>query len=361
MVVITGCGWMTPLSAGSIDEVLRAARELGTGGGTKEVVKPAHSAPSVGRAIWAIPDERVSDYPSLSKELQRDKGAWMTAAALEHACADAAIVVASVDSTRVGLVLGCGLAGQIGMISFANEVRQQSARFVSPIHFPQTVGNYIAGALARGCDIRGPNVTLASGPASGLDALVEACGLLANGQADVVLAGGTEPLIAELADGFSETDIPLSEGACLFVLESASHAAGRGARPLAAVKNWRYTQASSGEDETHAGMGQAAKPRDGATSIVSVAGTREIGAICIEHWIGRCIGAWGAAAVAAAIGAAGQHTVPVVESSRPASVSVRSFAVEEIRGEDGTVSASVIADADGGHRTVLELQIPQQD
>ncbi len=186
-IVLTGCGWVTPFAADSISDVLAAARQP---------------------ACWTVPDERLDDFPDLSNELKHDRGAWMTAVALEHACRSASVELKSLDSGRVGLVLGCGLAGQLGMIDFADEVRQQSPRFVSPIHFPQTVGNYIAGALARGYDIRGPNITLASGATSGLDAIVEACSLLACGSADLVFAGGTEQLSKALAEGLSELGAP---------------------------------------------------------------------------------------------------------------------------------------------------------
>ena len=57
------------------------------------------------------------------------------------------------------------------MIRFAEEVRAQSPRFVSPIHFPETVGNYLAAALARGFGFRGPNLTLA-GDSAGMEAVV---------------------------------------------------------------------------------------------------------------------------------------------------------------------------------------------
>ncbi len=361
-VVITGCGWMTPFSAGSIDEVLTKTRQVQKAGwprgtGSADTTRPSASGRPI---LWTIAEERLSEYPALSKELQRDKGGWITAVAFEHACADAGIGLNSLDSTRVGLVLGCGLAGQVGMITFANEVRQQSARFVSPIHFPQTVGNYIAGALARAYDIRGPNMTLASGSASGLEAIIEACSLLTSAQADVVLAGGTELLTDDLAAGFGESDVALGEGACLFVLELANHAAVRGAPVVAAVRAWKHMPATPGEHQTYTDDPETSKGRPSTGSITSVAGVRQVSAICIEHWIGRCFGALGAAAAAAAIGAARQHDVPVIDSidsSGPGAMSARSFPIEELRGQDGTVRATIIADADGALQTVLELTI----
>lgn len=331
-IVLTGCGWVTAFAAGSIADVLTGA-------------PAARFAPSPEAPYWAVPDERLDDYPDLARELKRDKGAWLTAAALEHARRQASLEPGSLEPERVGMVLGCALAGQLGMIEFANEVRQQSPRFVSPIHFPQTVGNYIAGALARAYLIRGPNATLSCGSASGLDAIVEGASLLAGGAADVVFAGGTETLSKELTLGFAEPDATFSEGACFFVMEKYDRAAARGVTPLAVVTRPQQGQAAGGA------------PPNPAGAVVSVAGLRLGGAILIEHWTGRCFAAAGAAAVAAAIGAAAGRELPLVDPSDSTAVAVGALPVDALPVTDGALRAVVVADAD--HRCLLELALPR--
>ena len=296
---------------------------------------------------WAVPKKRLDDYPDVPREIQRDKGSWVTAIALGHALRQAAIGQDAPAAERLGLVLGCGLAGQLGMIDFANEVREQSARFVSPIHFPQTVGNYIAGALARGYGIRGPNLTLASGRASGLDAIVEARELLDNGSADVVIAGGTDVLSKELAQGLAEPGALLSEGACLFVLESAERAAARGIVPLAML---------AGRDQPPGGH-SAPSP---ATAILSTPSTRHPGAIFIEHWIGRCPGAAGAASVAAAIGAAGGYEVPTIDPADIDSVVVQRVTATAPPETAEAVPALVFTEIAMAKGTTLGLAIPRK-
>jgi len=326
-VVLTGCGWVTPFAAGSIATVLAAAPSICHWNATDE-------------GYWAVSEDVLADTPVLSKELKSNKGAGMTAVALEHARLEARLCPESVPPQRVGLVLGCALAGQIGMIDFADEVRDQTARFVSPIHFPQTVGNYIAGALARGYDIRGPNATIAGGVASGLDALIQACRLLRGDEADVVFAGGTDSVSRSLALGLNELDPGsprFSEGACLFVLERAADAGTRAVAPLATVTNSGH---AAGDDTV------VARAPD---SIVSTAGIRRSGAILIEHWVGRCFAALGAAAVAAAIGAATGAPVPRAADAQ-------SVSIETIRCPTPT-KAAIIADADGAHATTLELSV----
>ncbi|MFH1110824.1 MAG: beta-ketoacyl synthase N-terminal-like domain-containing protein [Planctomycetota bacterium] len=398
-IVITGCGWVTPFAAGSIEAVLQAAA--------------GRTAPSaISEGYWPVPDQLLEGYPDLSSECRNDPGAWLTAVAFELARRDSSFLPGSVPAERVGLVLGNALAGQSGMIDFANDVREQSARFVSPIRFPQTVGNYIAGALARAYDVRGPNSTIANGPASGLDAVVEACSLLTAGKADVVFAGGTERLTPALAMGLAESGVMFSDGACLFVLERREHAVGRDATALATIVPLECVleplSPTGGSDEPTEGqtsrprregpggseggvrglsdallecipeplspaggegrvrgfqdalsVGQPGSPSSKSTR--SLAGSREPGAICIEHWTGRCLGALGAAAVAAAIGAARGLPVPYVSDADSTVVAARTLTdkpcTEPRRvGRDGHVV--VRAYSDGGPPTMIELAVP---
>lgn len=201
------------------------------------------------------------------------------------------------------MVLGCALAGQLGMIGFAQEVRSQSARFVSPLHFPQTVGNYAAGALARSFHIRGPNLTVARGVASGLEAVVAGCRIIRDGLADVVLAGGADTFVDALIPALREESQDLAEGACWFVLERVGARAGWGMKPrapLAFVTSWRETRIDAGgatpKSTTPLPHGSPAVPRR------SIAGAREVGAVHLESVTGNNLAASGAATVMGGIG-----------------------------------------------------------
>lgn len=291
-IVISGCGWITPCAAGNVEVVLAAGR----------------SGAVSAEGYQAIPDEILPEDAAVeferTPELKQDRGARVAGMALHLARVDAGITVGDAgkdaratiggwDGTRTGLILGCGLAGQMGMLQFADEVRAQSPRFVSPIHFPQTVGNYIAGALSRAFDLRGPNLTLAGGIGSGLDAVGEAARIIRAGDADLIFAGGVEVLSPELARTFEGDDLPLSEGACLFAIEPRSCAEARGGRILATLC-----------------PEHRAKDDPLRTDIISAARHDLKNAITIATWIGRCHGALGAAAIAAAIGAARGLAVP---------------------------------------------------
>ncbi len=201
-ILVAGCGMTTPWATGVGRDIL-----AGRSRGTRDTTQP----------FDVVSEECRDRYPDLGAELKRDKGAWMTAVAIRHALEDAGISLTDFDPQRVGLALGSAFAGQLGMIAFAEEVRDQSPRFVSPINFPKTVGNYVAGAMARAFKFTGPNVTVASGAASGLAAIACACGVLADRDADVMIAGGYDLLSEALVRGMSEKH-PYAEGACTYVL-----------------------------------------------------------------------------------------------------------------------------------------------
>lgn len=280
--VITGCGWVTPRAAGEIDTVLQAYASLGF-----EALPASRYEP--------IPPEIFSPFTNLPAEAAKEDAVRLVAVALEIAWKQAGLTASSYLSERKGLVLGCAFAGVSGMIDFANDVRTQSTRFVSPIRFPQTVGNYICGALARGYDFRGPASTIACGSASSLECIREGCALLASGQADVVVAGGTELLTPGIAEGLNQPGVRFSDGACLFVLENEGPANERGAKVLASIPGEEFP-------------GTDAKPSNDRN--VAVAGFFLEGAISIELLTGRNLGAGGATALAAAIGSANGQVVP---------------------------------------------------
>lgn len=337
-ITLTGCGWVTPFAAGTIDEVLTAARKLST-----------LATPQDG--YWAVPNEQCVDPSKVSNEIKRDKGAWITASALQHACRSAGLNLEEAESQRVGLILGSAFAGQLGMIRFAEEVRSQSPRFVSPIHFPQTVGNYIAGAIARAYGITGPNSTVATGAASGLDAIVEAKSILNTGMADIVIAGGMDTLSDDLTNGLAEPGVCFSEGACLFVLERADHAKRRGVRLLASL------------DADPIPGSPTALPAGASGIILSTVLRRCPDAVFMEHWIGRCFGSLGAAAVAGAIGAGSGASVPFADPDRGETICVRPVSPELLQSANAPLRAVVTADADGlGARQVrVDLAFPPQD
>ncbi len=162
------------------------------------------------------------------------------------------------DPMRVGIVFGSAIGGLIGIVEQAETLRDRGPGRVSP-HFIQNVlVDSASGQLAISLGIKGPNYAPVSACATGSHAVGEAAEIIRRGDADAILAGGTEACIHPLIlAGFTamrglaaeERDPPrasrpfdatragfvMGEGACVLVLEELEAAQARGAKLYAEV------------------------------------------------------------------------------------------------------------------------------
>lgn len=139
------------------------------------------------------------------------------------------------DPERRGVSLGTAYGPLDSMLNMTARVQQKGLRFGSPMIFTHAFINTPSALIAIEYDLRGPNMTHALGDASSAAALSYALTMMRAGRADLMLVGGAEslaePLVAAMdAAGFEGA---LGEGAAILVLETAEHAAARGATPLA--------------------------------------------------------------------------------------------------------------------------------
>jgi 3-oxoacyl-[acyl-carrier-protein] synthase II len=153
-----------------------------------------------------------------------------------------------VEPERIGVVLGTGIGGLETLEREARAWIDRGDRAVSPHFVPMMMPNAAAAAVAMRFGLRGPGFSVASACATGGHAIGEAKRMLERGEADVVVAGGTEAALTGLCiaafrslgalskvgisrpfdanrDGFI-----MGEGAGVVILESAEHAKARGAR-----------------------------------------------------------------------------------------------------------------------------------
>jgi beta-ketoacyl-acyl-carrier-protein synthase II len=191
------------------------------------------------------------------KELRRfDRNVVLALGAAKEAVADADLN--GYDPMRVGIVFGSAIGGLIGIVEQAEMLRDRGADRVSP-HFIQNVlVDSASGQLAISLGIRGPNYAPVSACATGSHAVGEGAEIIRRGDADAILAGGTEACIHPLIlAGFTamrglaaeEEDPPrasrpfdatragfvMGEGACALVLEELEGARARGAPLYAEV------------------------------------------------------------------------------------------------------------------------------
>ncbi|MER7457030.1 beta-ketoacyl synthase N-terminal-like domain-containing protein [Micromonospora sp. NPDC126480] len=149
----------------------------------------------------------------------------------------AAYDLADVPAARRGVVLGSALASLDSYLAVSGgSLAGAKPHFIDHNLMPPGIMNYTSSQAAIRFDLRGPNVTVTSGRATGLTALGCARRLVAAGRADAVLAGAFEalsPRRLRLEAAADRAPALAGEGCCVFLLEAAATAERAGRRVLA--------------------------------------------------------------------------------------------------------------------------------
>ena len=251
-VAITGLGAVSPLGldASSTWESAVAGR---SGVGWIQTFDPSGFPVRIAGEVKGFdPETAVS-----AKEARRlERNVLLAVAAAREAWADAAL--GTVDPERVGVLVGSAIGGIPGVATQLDTLRERGWERVSPFFLPSVLVDSASGQIAIELGLRGPNYAPVSACATGSHAVGEAAEIIRRGDADLVLAGGTESCIHPLVlAGFcamrglvAEEEDPtrasrpfdaeragfvMGEGACVLVVENAERARARGARIYAEV------------------------------------------------------------------------------------------------------------------------------
>lgn len=247
-VVITGLGATTPLG-GDVPSTWAAALAGQSGARTFDNDWAAtYELPVTFAAQLRVPPSEVLSRPEIKR---MDPSAQYAMVALREAWADASRP--EVEPTRLGAVVSSGIGGIWTTLDAWDTLQQKGARRVLPMTVPMLMPNSPAAYVGLELGAQAGAHALVSACASGAEAIGYAAEMIRTGRADVVVAGGTEaaihpmPIAAFAASRTLSTrnDDPqaasrpydverdgfvLGEGAGIVVLESAAHAAARGAR-----------------------------------------------------------------------------------------------------------------------------------
>jgi 3-oxoacyl-[acyl-carrier-protein] synthase II len=251
-VVVTGLGAITPVG-NTAPETWRAAVAGESG---IDWIR-AFDADGLPVRVAAEVKDFVPDGLVSPKELRRlDRNVLLALAAGNEAVADANLN--GYDPMRVGILFGSAIGGFIGIMEQGDVMRERGPDRVSPYFIPNVLVDAASGQLAISLGIRGPNYAPVSACATGSHAVGEGAELIRRGDADAILAGGTEACIHPLIlAGFTamrglaaEDEHPpnasrpfdatragfvMGEGACVLVLEDLDKARARGAQIYAEV------------------------------------------------------------------------------------------------------------------------------
>lgn len=197
------------------------------------------------------------------KEARRnDRYAHFGMAASKIAAKHASLDPEAVDSDRFGVLIASGIGGMDTIEKQSRVLFERGPRRVSPFMIPSLIANMAAGIVAIDFKARGPNYSIVSACASSTHAIGEAARIIRDGDADIMIAGGSEASITPLSyAGFcsmkamstSRNDDPekasrpfetardgfvMGEGAGILILESLEHAKARGARIICEIAGY---------------------------------------------------------------------------------------------------------------------------
>jgi 3-oxoacyl-[acyl-carrier-protein] synthase II len=248
-VAVTGLGIVSPVGIGvpaAWDSILNARSGVGP-------ITRFDASTFPTRIAAEVKGFDVSAHLSAKEARRYDTFVHYGLVATMEAIKDAGLDAWAGDKERVGVCIGSGIGG-LPMIEHTQDAyRDGGVRKISPFFVPGSIINMVAGLVSIHYGFHGPNLAIVSACSTANHSLGEAARLIEYGDADVMLAGGTESTVSPLGIGgfcaaralSTRNDDPatasrpwdrgrdgfvLGEGAGVLVLEEAEHAKARGAR-----------------------------------------------------------------------------------------------------------------------------------
>src|SRR5437870_1814502 len=251
-VAVTGLGAVTPLG----NDARSTWRAAVAGESGIDWIRSFDASSFAVRIAAEVKDFDPSPVASPKEVRKLERNVLLSLAAAKEAMGDAALN--GFDPTRVGIAFGSAIGGLGGIVGQADILRERGPDRVSPSFIPSVLVDAASGQLAISLGIKGPNYAPVSACATGSHAVGEGAEIIKRGDADVMLAGGTEAAIQPIIlAGFvamrglaAEDEHPphasrpfdatragfvMGEGACVLVLEELEAARARGATIYAEV------------------------------------------------------------------------------------------------------------------------------
>ncbi len=256
-VVITGLGIVSPVGIG----VAQAWQSIVNG--KSGIGRITHFDPSLFACQIAgeVRDFDATQYLPAKDARRMDRFIHFGLIAGMEAFKDSGIEVTEQNAERIGVNIGSGIGGLPMIEDTHNDYLRGGPRKISPFFIPGSIINMISGNLSIMFGLKGPNLAMVSACTTGTHCIGESARIIEYGDADVMVAGGSEATICSLAiGGFSSAkalstrnDDPatasrpwdknrdgfiMGEGAGVLVLEEYEHAKARGAKIYAELAGY---------------------------------------------------------------------------------------------------------------------------
>jgi 3-oxoacyl-[acyl-carrier-protein] synthase II len=209
------------------------------------------------RIVGEVKNFDLESYISAKEARTMDRFIHYGIAAASQAIQDSGLATGDAlddeEACRIGVVIGSGIGGLPLIEETHIEYTARGARRISPFFVPASIINMISGHVSMRSGFKGPNLAVVTACTTGLHSIGEAGRLIEYGDADVMIAGGSEGTVSPLGVGgfaamralSTRNDDPaaasrpwdkdrdgfvLGEGAGVMVLEEYEHAKARGAK-----------------------------------------------------------------------------------------------------------------------------------
>ena len=259
-VVITGVGPVTPIGTGK--EIFWSnliAGKSGVGIITRFDPKDVDA-----KIAGEVKDFDYADYMDKKEGKRMDRVTHFAVAAAKLAVEDAKLDLEKINQIRAGVCVGSGIGGIETFVEQTTKYVEKGPSKISPFFIPMEIPNMPAGQISIALGFKGPNTAIVTACATGTNCIGDAFRTIQYGDADIMIAGGTEAAISPVAvAGFAnmkalstnnehpeKASCPfdkkregfvMGEGAGVVVLEELEHAKARGAHIYAEICGYGMT------------------------------------------------------------------------------------------------------------------------
>ena len=259
-VVITGVGAVSPLGTGNAanwDALISGTSGIGP------ITRFDASDMSV-KIAGEVKGFNAEDFIEKKEIKKMDLFIQYSLAAAHFAMEDSGLIINEENAERVGVLVGAGLGGLPAIERYHHALQEGGYKKISPFFIPMLIINLAPGHISIKYGAKGPNISSVSACATATHSIGDAYHIIKRGDADAMIAGGTESTITPLAiGGFSvmkalsdRNDTPetasrpfdksrdgfvMGEGAGIVVLEEYEAAKARGAKIYGEVVGYGLT------------------------------------------------------------------------------------------------------------------------
>ncbi len=260
-VVITGVGAVSPLGCGNVtnwDALVSGKSGIG-------LITRFDASDMPVKIAGEVSDFNAEKYIDKKEIKKMDLFIQYSLAAAHYAMEDSGLVINDENAERVGVLVGAGLGGLPSIERYHTLLNEGGPKKISPFFIPMLIINLAPGHISIRYGAKGPNLSSVSACATGTHSIGDAFHMIARGDADAMIAGGTESTVTPLGiGGFaamkalsdSHNDSPekasrpfdknrdgfiLAEGAGIVIMEEYESARKRGAKIYAEVVGYGLT------------------------------------------------------------------------------------------------------------------------